>query len=135
MARWLFGPLELLHAAAAKLSRLEIETEDTALLTLGPRPLVSIALDYVSRRRVRRYEVVGDEASLIWDLERAVLERVDASGTRVLASGAAEFDVGASYLEALKEFLAARPSCGLMDGLESAELALQAREKATACAS
>ena len=142
MARWLFGSLDLVHAAAGKFSRLEIESEDTACILLDRKrsaPLVAISLDYVSRRRVRRYEVVGDEGTLVWDLERATLERSDASGTHAVDCAASDFDVAATYVDGLREFLdclgGGQPSCGIMDGLESAELALRAREKALDCAS
>jgi predicted dehydrogenase len=138
MARWLFGPLKMRCAAAGHLSRLDIETEDVASLILcGERgaPLVSISLDYVSRRRVRRYEVVGDEGSMLWDLDRALLERSDAEGTRTICSAAQDFDVAATYAESLERFLEGEPACGLLDGLQSAELALQARREALRCES
>jgi predicted dehydrogenase len=125
-------------AAAGHLSRLDIETEDVASLILcGERgaPLVSISLDYVSRRRVRRYEVVGDEGSMLWDLDRALLERSDAEGTRTICSAAQDFDVAATYAESLERFLEGEPACGLLDGLQSAELALQARREALRCES
>ena len=137
-ARWLLGDLKLVGAAAGKLSRLEIAAEDTACLLLrgtAPKgPLVSINLDYVSRRRVRRYEVVGEEGTLIWDLERQILERQDAQGVYVLARGAEAFDTGRSYLLALESFFGsmqgAKPFCGIEDGLRAAELALEARDGA-----
>jgi predicted dehydrogenase len=133
LARWMFGELSVLHAAAGKFSSLEIASEDTACLLLGRKdaaPLVCVALDYVSRRRVRRYEVVGELATLIWDLDAQSLERIDAAGRALLAGGAQAFDVGATYRAALEEFMAGTPSCALLDGLRSAELAIQARERA-----
>lgn len=142
IARWLLGELALGHAAAGKFSRLEIAAEDTACLLLqgtqGP-PLVTINLDYVSRRRVRRYELVGEEGTLVWDLDRAVLERADARGVSAVQTEAAAFDVSRTYLDGLSEFLTSlagggKPSCDLMDGLLSAELALAARDQAMQCA-
>lgn len=135
MARWLFGELGVLHAAAGKLSSLEIESEDTACVILGRKgtaPLVTVTLDYVSRRRVRRYEVVGEGASLVWDFDRRVLERIDAAAASPLVADAAAFDVAATYPAALREFLDGGASCTLEDGLASAELAIQARQMALA---
>lgn len=138
VARWLLGDLQLVAAAAGRLSRLEISAEDTACLllrgTASMGPLVSINLDYVSRRRVRRYEVVGEEGTLIWDLDRQVLECLDAQGVHVLARGAAAFDTAQSYVLALESFFrsmqGAKPFCDLEDGLRAAELALEARDRA-----
>jgi hypothetical protein len=45
-------------------SSLVLKVEDTAVLTLSRPggPAVSVGLDYVSRRPIRRYEFVGEEA-------------------------------------------------------------------------
>lgn len=135
LARWLFGDLGVLQATAGKLSSLEIESEDTACVVLGRKgaaPLVSVTLDYISRRRVRRYEMVGEKGTLVWDLDRRTLERIDAAGAAALVTDAAAFDVSATYPAALGEFLDGKPSCDLQDGLASAELAIAARAKALA---
>lgn len=142
-ARWLFGDFEQVLALGGKRSRLEIDAEDVACILLGRRgsgPVVAIGLDYVSRQRVRRYEIVGEEGSLVWDLADARLSLVTTQGTSVLSAGAAEFDVGATYLCAMREFLAAakegRPaSPDLADGLAAAELALRAKDALAASGS
>jgi predicted dehydrogenase len=140
MARWLFGEFDRALAAAGKLSTLEIDSEDTACLVLArPKPpLVSIGLDYVSRRRVRRYEVVGEQGTLVWDLDRPSLERIDAQGARTVEAAPEAFDVSRTYVAALREFLdciekGGEPSCGVQDGLRSAQLALQAKRAAGLC--
>jgi len=69
LARWLFGEFDVVKAAGGKFSRLEIDSEDTACILLaraGRPPVIAISLDYVSRRNVRRYEIVGDEGTLVW---------------------------------------------------------------------
>lgn len=142
-ARWLFGDFEQVLALGGKHSKLEIDAEDAACILLGRRgsgPVVAIGLDYVSRQRVRRYEIVGEEGSLVWDLADARLSLVTPQGTSVLSADAAEFDVGATYLCAMREFLAAakegRPaSPDLADGLAAAELALRAKDALAASGS
>jgi predicted dehydrogenase len=69
-ARFLFGEFDQIFSLGGRHSRLEIESEDSAAIILGRLngPVVSLGLDYVSRNPIRRYEIVGDEASLIWDL-------------------------------------------------------------------
>ena len=68
---FLFGPIEALEGTAAKLSGLEIETEDSADMTLRPRSAVLTRdhLDYSRLRTQRQIDVFGDglyaEADLI----------------------------------------------------------------------
>jgi predicted dehydrogenase len=107
-----------------------------ACILLGRRgagPVVSIGLDYVARQRVRRYEVVGDEGTLVWDLAARQLTLTTQKETRTLASDAKDFDVGATYLVAMRAFLDAveggRPfSPDLADGLAACELAIRAKD-------
>ncbi len=111
-------------------SRLEIESEDSAAIILGRRhgPVVSLGLDYVSRTAVRRYEIIGDEGSLIWDLPARSLILLRKDQQEVVTADPADFDVSATYIEAMQEFLNAIEGCrsssqDLADGLRSARLA------------
>jgi predicted dehydrogenase len=127
-ARWLFGDFDDVHAVWGKSSRLEIDSEDSAAILLGPRPAVAIGLDYVARPPIRRYEIFGDEGTLTWDLPARRLTL----GSEVLDADPAHFDVAATYRAAMQEFLSAvygsRPAAqDLLDGLKSNELALRAR--------
>lgn len=138
MARWLFGEFDEVKAIAAKLSTLEIRTEDAACILLrkhGGGPLTAIGLDYVSRQRVRRYEIVGDEGSLQWDLTTRRLELITPGTTEVIDASTSGFDVAGSYVHAMDEFLNAlrarrRTENDLADGLRTVALALRARESA-----
>lgn len=138
-ARWLLGEFDRVRAVAGKLSPLEIRTEDTALILLSRAggPAVAVALDYVSRRPVRRYEFVGDGGTLSWDLPEKRLSRADAAGEERIDAGADAFDVAATYPAAMREFVEAvrtgRPtSQDVREGMKSAELALRAKEAADA---
>jgi len=68
---FLFGPIEAIEGTAAKVSGLEIETEDSADMTLSHRSGVrtQVHLDYFGLRTQRKIEVFGDglyvEADLI----------------------------------------------------------------------
>lgn len=133
-ARWLFGEFDRVLALEGKLSCLEIDAEDTACVLLGrPQgPLVTIGLDYVARQRIRRYDVVGDKATLTWDLSDRRLTLTTAVRTETLAATAADFDVDATYRSAMDEFLSAvktgaATSQDLLDGLATTELALRAK--------
>jgi predicted dehydrogenase len=133
-ARWIFGEFDQVRALQGRFSSLEIDAEDTACLLLGRKggPLVSIGLDYVSRQRVRRYEIVGDEGTLSLDVPAARLALANAAGSEVLAEPPASFDVAPTYRAAMQEFLSAARGAGatsqdLLDGLASNTLALAAK--------
>lgn len=138
MARWLFGEFESVQAMAGRFSGLQIDSEDTAVILLGQaseRRSVSVALDYVSRRPVRRYELVGEQGTLVWDLGAKSLELITRDGRERLDQGEQDFDVAATYSAAASQFLDAvergTPTTqDIHEGMRSAELALRAREAA-----
>jgi predicted dehydrogenase len=138
VARWLFGEFDQVKAVAGKFSMLEINAEDSACILLAKAesgPLTAINLDYVSRRRVRRYEIVGDVATLAWDLATQTLDLITAEAVQRVDTGEAGYDVAETYVHAMQEFLQcvhdSQPtSQGLADGLLTTELALRARASA-----
>jgi predicted dehydrogenase len=137
MARWLFGEFDQVRAMTGKFSSLDITSEDTACIILGKiegPPVVSLSLDYVSRRRVRRYEIVGEEGTLSWDLGEQRLEISRSQSTERIECGKSAFDVAETYRTAMKEFVDAvhhkrTTSPDIKDGLKSVELALTAKEE------
>ena len=129
--RWLFGEFDQIFALGGRNSRLEIESEDSAAIILGRShgPVVSLGLDYVSRNPVRRYEIIGDEGSLIWDLPAKTVMLLRKGGQEAVTTDPADFDVSATYIDAMQEFLNAiegsrSTSQDLVDGLRSARLAV-----------
>lgn len=138
MAYWLFGAFSEVRALAGKLSRLDIRSEDAACIVLGNNghpPLVSIGLDYVSRRRIRRYDVIGEEATLVWDLAEYKLEIVRRDGVETLTGAAHDFDVAGTYMAALTDFLDGTtsgrvPRQDIHETMASLDIALRAREAA-----
>lgn len=138
MARWLFGEFDRVMALAGKLSSLDIATEDTACMLLGKNrggPFVHVSVDYVSRKPVRRYEIVGDEGTLVWDLGSRRLELSSPRGEDVIDCGDLGFDIASTYVSAMSEFVdcvgqRCPTSQDIREGLMSAELALRARASA-----
>ena len=136
--RWLLGEFEVVHAIAGKYSALEITSEDAACILLGRDggPVVAVGVDYVSQRRVRRYEIIGDRGTILWDLGAQRLELTTAEGNETLETAAVAFDVAGTYASAMAEFLACvegeredTPQT-IRDAIRTMELALTAREKA-----
>lgn len=137
VARWFFGDLDLKYAIGGKLSQLEIESNDVATMILAPAagpPLVEVTLDYVSRQRVRRYEIVGEEGTLIWDIAGTLALRETGGKTTVLDTATGGFDVATSYVDMMSRLMAAKdgawpaPLQSLADGVISSRIAIQARE-------
>jgi predicted dehydrogenase len=135
-ARWLFGEYDSLAAVGGKLSSLQIESEDVAVIALKRigGPVVAIGLDYVARRPIRRYEFFGETGSLTWDLPGRRVEIAGETESRTLAFDPSAFDVPSTYLRAMREFLEAVSSGvattqDLREGLRSAALAIRINEE------
>jgi predicted dehydrogenase len=140
-ARWLLGDFTSVQAQLYKGSNLEIETEDCACLLLRAQsgPLATVALDYVSRSPVRRYCVVGDQASAEWNLTHKTLTLIPSPNQATLSatcgtvSDPKAFDVPATYACAMQELLYAidhntQSTQPLQEGLAALDLVLRAKD-------
>ncbi len=67
--RWLIGEVADTVCMAGKLSRLEIDSEDTAalLLRFTCGALGEIHLDYIQRAYSRTCQIIGEEGTIHWD--------------------------------------------------------------------
>jgi predicted dehydrogenase len=136
MARWLLGELQVRSAAGGRLSGLPIAADDVhvALLRDAHGAPVVVSLDYVSRRAVRRYAIVGQEGTLECDLMARQMTLSTAEKSIVLAEDGADFDVAATYGAQMADWLAAwrDPShpvtSPLDDAMATAELMLAMKE-------
>lgn len=133
-ARFLLGELELLATETGGVETLEIASEAVALAIgrTASGALVSVTVDYVARKPIRRYEVVGTRGTLVWDLAARSLTVADGfvvQDVRVPADG---FDVGRTYERAMQDLVNAvdlnRPGDlqSLEDGLLSTDLPIRA---------
>jgi predicted dehydrogenase len=68
-SRWLLGEVVGVFCLAAKISRLEIDTEDTAalLLRFENEAVGEIHLDYIQRAYSRSCHIIGEEGTIHWD--------------------------------------------------------------------
>ena len=83
---------------------------------------------------MRRYEIIGDEGSLLWDLPARRLELIRAQESESIDCGQGGFDIAETYVTAMSELLAATKfmhptSQDISDGLRSARLALNVNKK------
>lgn len=138
-ALWLLGSLSLLNVAGGQLSSLPLKAPDTAVALLRDERgcPVTISLDYVSRRPVRRYVFVGDQGTLLWDLQQRQLRLSTTEGARDLTVDPGDFAVADTYPAELAEWLAAidahtpPPTCPLASSLAAASLMLQIARRLT----
>ncbi|MFN4210980.1 MAG: Gfo/Idh/MocA family protein [Devosia sp.] len=128
-ARFLLGEMSLLHTATARVGALEIDSEGVAIATArtATGALVSVNLDYVARYPIRRYELVGTEGTLTWDLPAKSLFRRGPDGRADLSEDPRDFDVAATYQTAMQAFLAGART-GLASGLQDLEDGLRSTE-------
>lgn len=135
VARWFFGDLALDFAKGGRLSSLGLQSNDVATMIFSAPhgPIVQVALDYVSRKRLRHYEVVGDKAGLLWDIAGR-LEQITPAGRQTLLDEPAGFNVAQTYIDMIERIAAAvagdwqEPLQSLEDGIASTRLAIAARD-------
>lgn len=134
--RFLLGEIDVKGCVTTRVQSLGIDAESAASIIgrADGGSLVNVNVDYVARRPIRRYELIGDEATLIWDLATRRMEIHTPTGLDVLSDRLEDFDVAATYVEGLRSFVAAAKGQApallqsLEDGLRSTELAIKANE-------
>lgn len=140
---WLFGPVGRVACSAGKLSDLDIDVEDHALLALTHDTGVttSAEMDYLRPRKSRGCEIVGTEGVLVWHSDGKEPERCV---VRFAKSGAADWedlvridvDTARPYRELLAAFLqevehpGTTPLSSAREGARVLEVALAALESA-----
>lgn len=133
-ARWLMGEVSSVFCAAGQLSSLEMEAEDVAALTLrnAHGAVMEIHLDCVQRGYARSCKVIGDEGTLLWEINLGS-KRIGADGSLLTLAPAAP--INEMYLEELRHVLAcvagqARPLVDGREGLRVLEIVRAARSSA-----
>jgi predicted dehydrogenase len=75
LVRWAFGEPVEVTGMLARVSDLEIDTEDlaTALVRLEDGAVIEVHVDYLQRHRQSRCEAIGSEGALVWDAAENVV--------------------------------------------------------------
>jgi predicted dehydrogenase len=131
-----FGMPRRVFAMGGKLSRLELDVEDTASVLMemeraGECFPVHVHLDYAQRPPIRSCAVMGDEGRIDWEHHPPQVRVVAANGAEeVEATPFARNDL---FVAEVEHFLAcvrgeARPRVGLREGAASVTIALAARQ-------
>jgi len=136
--RWLVGEVDTVYARTASRSGLEIDTEDTAVITLefANGTLGTVCLDYAQRDPDHRLAIIGRNGSIRWNYQ---------SGIATLFLGepydwqefkpAVEFERNTMFLDEMADFIDAvrnqrQPACSLRDGISALRIALAALHSA-----
>ena len=84
LARWFAGEPRSVYCLARKLSRLQVDVEDTAALVLEHRSgaVSEVHLDMVSRGPRRSLELACSDATVVWDNPSATLSVYSAKAKR-----------------------------------------------------
>ena len=108
-ACFLFGDIAQGQAAAGNTGSLDIDSDDAAAVTLMMKSglPVQVSLDYVSRKPVREYRLVGSGGTLRLDILAKELVLEQGGVTKVLPTGASDWDMTGTYKLAMQDLLQA----------------------------
>lgn len=103
---WLMGRIRGVYCQARTTGQLEIDVEDTvdAIFTLESGVCASLHMDFLQRRRVRQFKLVGTEGNFMWNLAEDTVDVLTAARGQRLFSTTTD-DRNALYVEELRDFV------------------------------
>lgn len=138
--RWVFGDFRWVNAWLGKLSRLEVDVEDTAHLTLGlgpdtQGPVAALSMDFIRQDTTRSCLAIGEQGSLRWLATAGTVDYLGGGGTQWENRFTQAPQRNESYLAQWQHFLACigegqPPLTGGKDGLAVLEAIEAARRSA-----
>ncbi len=138
--RWMLGPVASVSCFAGKLSRLQIETEDTAaiLLKFASGAVGEVHVDYVQRAYSRSCQIIGEEGTIRWDWSSGEVRLYRAANKKWKSFPIpAGWDVNRMYSDELKHFLLClkgkeKPALDVLEAAKVLGVALAAKQSAAA---
>ena len=136
--RWLIGEVADAVCMAGKLSRLEIDSEDTAalLLRFACGAVGEIHLDYIQRAYSRTCQIIGEEGTIHWDYLAGQVRWYSAH-TRAwqFCASPAGWQTNQMYVDEISHFLAClagveRAELDIREGAKVLRIALAAKQSA-----
>ncbi len=92
---------------SAKLSALDIDTEDFVLFETKSAPIIQVKLDYLNHIKTRQYRIVGTNGSLSIDIFNKRFQYSSVNGETDVVTEPSAFDISASFTEQTAYFLSA----------------------------
>ena len=126
--RWLFGDFDQVFASVRRSGALDIDVEDgiDALFTRDSSTM-TVHMDFLQQAVSRQCKVIGETGTLIWDVARNTVTRLDGGGVppQVLFDGQAD-DRNAMYTAQLDDFIGVAegrrtPEVTVVDALKTLE--------------
>jgi predicted dehydrogenase len=108
LTRWYLGDMFSVFCCAGRLSSLEIETEDVAILVCrhANGAMSEIHLDYVQRTYERGCQIVGEQGSIFWDFNAKLVRWYNAANKEWTNYSQPEtWDLNQMYLDEMRHFL------------------------------
>jgi len=99
-----FPNVNLKCLRSAKLSDLEIDTEDYVHLVTDSVPYINIKLGYLNRQKTRQYKIVGSKGTIFCDIFNQKFEFYSKNKTELIKN-TAFFDIKQTYTAEVDHFL------------------------------
>ena len=136
--KWLLGDVTQVFSFSDKLSDLDIDTEDVAeiLLRFKSGVIADVHLDYVQRYPTRSCEIIGEEGSIILDINKGTVEMYTAEKKEwEVFKQPKGYNMNQTYIDEMSHFISCiegkeEPLIDITDGLEVLKIALAAKESA-----
>jgi predicted dehydrogenase len=136
--RWLLGDVEGVTCLAGKLSRLEIDTEDTAaiLFRFKSGAVGEVHLDYIQRVYSRTCQIIGEEGTIHWDYAAGQVRWYSARSREWKTfANPPEWDTNQMYLDEMEHYLRClegeeKPVVDIFESARILRIALAAKESA-----
>ena len=135
--RWLLGEVETVHAATSQGSGLDLDVEDTALVTLrfASGALGSVYLDYVARPPTHGLRIIGRYGSITWQSEDGTARLYRRGTLWGHVKPPLHFERNTLFMDEVRHFLDCLtnqedPACSLEDGKRALEIVIAAKQSA-----
>jgi len=137
--RWLVGEISNVFAVVDKLSDLEIDTEDTALVTIrfNTGAVGSVYLDYIEQPPQHALIIIGQKGKILWDNKNSIATVYFEDGKNFKQLEPPKgFERNDLFVNELAHFIECiqnnqEPACTLKDGIAALEMALAIKKAAT----
>ena len=135
-AYWLFGEVDEVYSQGGKLSSLEIDTEDNVniLMKMAGSFSVAVHLDYIQRAYSRSCKVVGEDGTIVWDIDRGEVRLYSAWEQRWESFPEPQgYTINQMYIDEMDHFLRClrgdeKPVAGVHQAKRVLEIALATKD-------